>query len=221
MISPTEHNHHKWSPISTNHLVCLLWCSPGLSSGAHTFHTVHSATLRTSKRTRQKFNPPVQLSWMTTTKRQWNDNKTSHDHTFKQNVHPLFAAVCNSHWKFRCSICVLIAPRLQDKISSLLQYCPPVWSPSTLHANLTITLCIFVAACVNMKLFGERSLSYTGPSVCNCLLQPLHHSDSSSSWTALKTHVFKNKTHNQVYPRHSVCMCGYGVVFCKAPCAPT
>ena len=51
----------------------------------------------------------------------------------------------------------------------------------------------FVISRVNTKLFGERSFSYTGPSVWNNLPRSVRHSDSSSSFkTALKTHLSQN-----------------------------
>ena len=52
--------------------------------------------------------------------------------------------------------------------------------------------------------FGERSVSYAGPSVWNRLPQTLRHSDSASSFkAALKTHLFNNYFstvfHNRAY----------------------
>ena len=51
----------------------------------------------------------------------------------------------------------------------------------------------FVTPRVNTKTFGERSFSYSGPSVWNNLPQTLRHFDSASSFkAALKTHPFNN-----------------------------
>ena len=50
----------------------------------------------------------------------------------------------------------------------------------------------FVILRVNTNVFGERSFSYTGPSVWNNLPRSVRHSDSSSSFkTAPTTHLFR------------------------------
>ena len=88
---------------------------------------------------------------------------------------------------------------------------------------------------VNTKTCGERSISYSGPSVWNNLPQTLRHSDSASSFKAALKY-FKTFFYSRVYRVCEcvcVCVCVCACVrvcvracvccqcYFKAPCAPT
>ena len=114
--------------------------------------------------------------------------------TKSDHIHPILETL---HW-------LPVTHRIQYKISTICfnsisgtapQYLSDLLQPYTPARQLrsasdTRTV---VAPRVNTKTFGERSFSYTGPSVWNNLPQTLRHSDSTSSFkAALKTHLFNN-----------------------------
>ena len=110
------------------------------------------------------------------------------------HLHPILETL---HWQ-------PVTHRIQYKISSICfnstpgtapQYLSDLLQPYTPARQLRSTsdTRTFVSPRVNTETFGERSFSYTGPSVWNNLPQKLRHSVSTSSFeAALNTHLFNN-----------------------------
>ena len=110
------------------------------------------------------------------------------------NIHPILETL---HWlpvthriQYKMStICFSsISGTAPQHLSDLIQPYTPARQLRSASDTRT-----FVTPRVNTKTFGERSFSYSGPSIWNNLLQTLRHFDSASSFkAALKTHLFNH-----------------------------